>query len=62
MVTDKECSIFNVKREKIKGCLIMYRMKCLFSEFEMSLAHFLSCNHVNNAQQNTEEAKKRRKK
>lgn len=29
----------------------MYRMKCLFSEFEMSLAHFLSCNHVNNAQQ-----------
>lgn len=40
----------------------MYRMKCLFSEFEMSLAHFLSCNHVNNAQQNTEEAKERRKK
>lgn len=39
----------------------MYRMKRLFSEFQMSLAYFVSCSHVNNAQQNTEEAKKRRK-
>lgn len=37
----------------------MYRMNSLFSAFQMSLIYFVSCNCVNNTEQNPKEGKKK---